>query len=115
MHARGWIDWLSPFLSVEGALDARVVVSELVTNAVLHAGLITGDPIHVSARVHHDRIALVVCDCGRGIPLFDAAPAASQAIGGRGLFIVQRLATRLLIDGPRGKVVVELGRAPLET
>ena len=55
-RARAWVGWLEPYLAPERAEDVGIVVSELVTNAVLHAGLEEGDPIHLSARVHDDRV-----------------------------------------------------------
>ena len=110
-RARAWIGWLAPYLAPERADDVGIVLSELVTNAVLHAGLEEGDPIHLSARVHHDRVSIEVRDSGAGIPVprrRTLPPPASP--GGRGLLIAEGLTSRLLIDGPRGLVTFELPR-----
>jgi len=69
--------------------DLRLVVSELVTNAVLHAGLRVGDPITMTVRVTEGRIRVEVVDGGCGFPQAPAAPAA-----GLGLPIVDRLSDR---------------------
>lgn len=111
-RARAWIGWLEPYLTPERVDDAGIVMSELVTNAVLHAGLAEGDPIHIAARVHDDRVSIEACDHGDGIPVRQRRtlpPPASP--GGRGLLIAEGLASRLPIDGPLGKVTFELPRA----
>ena len=82
-----------------------------MTNAVLHAGLEEGDPIHLSARVHDDRVTIEVRDGGAGIrvPRRRTLPSPASP-GGRGLLIAEGLTSRLLIDGPRGQVTFELPR-----
>jgi anti-sigma regulatory factor (Ser/Thr protein kinase) len=89
--------------------DLRLVVSELVTNAVLHSGLAEGEPIHLIARAEPGRVRVTVCDCGRGFAL-DEAPSLPPAdeIASRGLWIVRELADRMLVDGAEGRVSVEL-------
>ncbi len=110
--ARRWARWLNPFLSRTATGDLQIAISELVTNSVLHAGLPEGQPIHLSARVFSDRVSVEVCDCGSG---FAAIPPpvlpAPEAIGGRGLLIVQRLTERMMIDGISGRVRFELTRS----
>lgn len=79
--------------------DARLIVSELATNAVQHA--------HTSFRVSVDESAGVLCisvqDMGDGRATLRVTPAGSQALDGRGIGIVDSLATRwgcdLLTDG----------------
>ena len=112
--ARRWADrWVRGFLEPRRAEDAMLIITELVTNAVLHSGLREGDPIHVTARVADDRVRIGVCDCGRGFEL-TAPPRLPRdpTPGGRGLWIVNRLADRLLVDGSTGRVVVEMSRSP---
>ncbi len=109
--ARRWARWLADVLDPGRLDDAMLVLSELVTNAVLHSGLRAGAPIHLSGRVADDRVRIGVCDCGRGFDL-TAVPELPQEAspGGRGLWIVNRLADRLLVDGARGRVVFEMAR-----
>jgi len=110
--ARRWAEWLAPFLSRTATGDLRVAISELVTNAVLHAGLVEEQPIHLTARVFPDRVSVEVCDCGSGFAAIPPpAVPAPGAMGGRGLFIVQRLTERLMIDGTSGRVHFDIARS----
>jgi anti-sigma regulatory factor (Ser/Thr protein kinase) len=72
--------------------DAELLVSELVTNAVLHA--------RSSARVELVRngniLRIAVCDNSRALPrVRDYAP---DAVTGRGMLLVDRIARRWGID-----------------
>ena len=111
-RARRWLDWLRPHLPPETAADLDVVVSELVTNAVLHAGLGEDDRIEVCAQLFKECVRVAVRDGGRGIPadVSTALPETTR-LGQRGLFLVHRLSSRVLIDGPLGKVSVQFPRA----
>lgn len=66
---------------------ARVIVSELVSNAVVHAG--TDLDVTVVLR----ETCLIIQLRDHDGPLPDRAPATADAGGGRGLFLVERLAT----------------------
>lgn len=88
-------------LPVELAGDVLLLVSELVTNAVLHART----AVHVSARVEVGRILVAVGDDDP-----DNAPQASDpvatATSGRGLRLVDLLATSWGVEtGATSKVV----------
>jgi serine/threonine-protein kinase RsbW len=83
--------------AVRGALDhrlfedLRLLVSELVANAVLHAGLIPGQRIAVRLRIWPSLVRVEVEDPGRG---FRPRPARGpEDSDGRGLLIVDRLAS----------------------
>jgi anti-sigma regulatory factor (Ser/Thr protein kinase) len=69
-----------------------LVVSELVTNAVVHAGLTDADCVTLQVTCRADRARVVVHDGGAG---FAAPPKPKRqgrfAPGGRGLFIVDAL------------------------
>ncbi|MFF7183496.1 ATP-binding protein [Streptomyces sp. NPDC008121] len=69
--------------------DARLIVSELVTNAVQHTHT---RRIGVSVTRHPDHVRIVVTDTNRALP----APAAitPDAEAGRGLQLVDQLTTR---------------------
>jgi len=75
--------------------DVRAVglllLSELVANAVLHAGLAPEERIEVSIRVSGG-LRVEVADHGHWLDA--GAPAAADRDGGRGLFLVERLASR---------------------
>jgi anti-sigma regulatory factor (Ser/Thr protein kinase) len=68
--------------------DANLVVSELVTNAVVHC---EGDaPVTVRVELHDDRVRVEVADRHPSLPT--QRQAEDGAEGGRGLGIVARLA-----------------------
>jgi anti-sigma regulatory factor (Ser/Thr protein kinase) len=70
--------------------DLRLVVSELVANAVLHAGLHPAQRIALRLWLAQDHVRVEVEDSGRG---FRPRPARGpDAPDGRGLLIVGRLA-----------------------
>jgi anti-sigma regulatory factor (Ser/Thr protein kinase) len=75
-----------------------LLASELVTNAIRHAGLRPGDPINVQATRHAGRVRLSVHDGGQG---FDAPRGGGRdpgAAGGRGLVIVDALSDAWGVD-----------------
>jgi anti-sigma regulatory factor (Ser/Thr protein kinase) len=67
--------------------DARLVVSELVTNAILHAGT----DIELTVSVRSDAVRIEVTDLGGGVP---RCGAVEEATSGRGLPIVEALGGR---------------------
>ena len=86
--------------------DLMLLVSELVTNAVRHAGC---DEFEVRLQVAPDRLRLEVRDEGGG---FEPRIAPStDGTGGYGLFIVDRLADRWGVERDAGGVIwLELDR-----
>lgn len=75
------------------ACDAVLVLSELVSNALRHATPLPGSLVRVSWALHRDCVEVAVSDGGGPtVPMINK-PAAN-AIGGRGLGIVDRLAVR---------------------
>jgi anti-sigma regulatory factor (Ser/Thr protein kinase) len=85
--------------------DLKLVVSELVTNAVTHAGLKTGAPIRLRLEREQGRLRLEVDD-GDGLSAAPERMPRSRAGGGRGLAIVSALSERWEAHG--GRVVVWL-------
>jgi len=67
--------------------DARLVISELVTNAVVHAGT----DIEVNVMVRADAVRIEVTDLGAGVP---RSGAMFDATSGRGLPIIEALGGR---------------------
>jgi anti-sigma regulatory factor (Ser/Thr protein kinase) len=89
-------------------LDALLVTSELVTNAVTH-GCRPGDRIGVEFSLDVRRLRIRVRDAGRARTLPVALTPDEQRPGGRGLAIVDRLAewSERVVDGRR-EVCAEL-------
>lgn len=86
---RGVVEGLA--LDGELATSVALLVSEAVTNSVLHAGLSQDDVVHVGAWWAGDRLHVEVCDEGAGI---DAPSPAGARDGGHGLHLIARLSTR---------------------
>lgn len=69
--------------------DAQLIISELVTNGVLHAG----GELWVTVILDPEHLRLYVRDSGGGIPRFPAELGRERRnIGGLGLMLVDRLA-----------------------
>jgi anti-sigma regulatory factor (Ser/Thr protein kinase) len=72
--------------------DAMLLTSELVTNAVRHAGHTSDDPIELTVSVDSDVLRVSVRDQGPG---FDPRePLVRSEEGGWGLALVRRLSSR---------------------
>jgi anti-sigma regulatory factor (Ser/Thr protein kinase) len=90
---------------------AALLLSELVTNAVRHAGLGPDDAIEVTISVG-EALRVEVADPGPGV-LQRRAVSRPDGDHGRGLFIVARLARRWGIDRTeQGRVWFELDASP---
>ena len=79
------------------AFDAQLLVSELVSNSVRHAGLGRDDLIRVTADWSGDRLRVHVRDGGRprrASPVSGSIRPAPGAESGWGLYFVDRLASR---------------------
>jgi anti-sigma regulatory factor (Ser/Thr protein kinase) len=106
---RGLLEWSDGPLE-----DAQLLLSELVTNSLRHAGLAPGDELEIRVRRPPPVLRVMVLDPGVGFVPPDALslPPPTQATG-RGLYIVSRVADRwgvstgdrtcvwFEIDGPR--------------
>jgi anti-sigma regulatory factor (Ser/Thr protein kinase) len=74
-----------------------LLVSELVTNSVLHSGsAVPGGVVKVTVAVGEGGVRVEVTDrCGGGAPVLpSAAPVGGEVEGGRGLRLVDALADR---------------------
>ena len=110
-QARRWLGWLERYLPPDRLDSARLMVSELVSNSVMHAGLAEGEAIHVMARADDARVRIIVCDCGRGFELEGRPTRPPPHVhGGLGLWMVDQLADSMKLDGARGRVSFELDR-----
>jgi anti-sigma regulatory factor (Ser/Thr protein kinase) len=94
--------------AIERADDVRWVVSELATNAVLHAGT----PFTVTVGVDDREVDIAVCD-ESSLAAELRCPLGEDETG-RGLFLVSTLADRWTTENlPTGKRVwVQLRRTP---
>ena len=96
---------VGPELDAQRLDDARLLVSEIVTNAVRHAGLSATDEITVGIRRDDRDVVVEVSDPGRG---FNPRPRPdTMRAGGWGLPLVQRLSDDWGVDPrPGGGSVV---------
>jgi anti-sigma regulatory factor (Ser/Thr protein kinase) len=91
--------------------DVVLVISELVTNSVRHAGLEASEPVQLSVRIEGDTVRVAVRDPGPG---FRPPPTPSDPAhaGGWGLVLVDQLAEKWGVDhdGEANVVWCELKR-----
>jgi anti-sigma regulatory factor (Ser/Thr protein kinase) len=66
-----------------------LLVSEVVTNAVLHSDQTAAAPMHIAARLDGESIRVTVINSGSGSP-----DDRKRHAGGYGLFLLDKLATR---------------------
>ena len=94
----------------EAAMTAELLVSELVTNAILHART----SVHVTVSADGELVRVAVADESVRAPRQRRHSVESGT--GRGLRLVEQMATRWGVDiGSAGKVVwFELSREPAE-
>jgi len=90
--------------------DVRLLVSELVTNAIRHAELAEGDAIRLVVTVADEHIRVEVRDDGAGFEV-EAPSADPERSSGWGLFLVETIADRWgVARGPGTLVWFELDR-----
>ncbi|GAA4229838.1 anti-sigma regulatory factor (Ser/Thr protein kinase) [Streptosporangium album] len=73
--------------------DVVLLVSEVVTNSVVHSGSGSGGRVEMAVTVSPRAVLVEVCDAGSGV----SAPHVRndpEAEGGRGMFLVDLLADR---------------------
>ena len=91
--AREALDTLREEVGQDRLDDLRLVVSELVTNSVRHAGLRTGDSISLRVDALADHIRVEIQDRGPGFEA-SATPATMYQESGWGLYLVSQIAER---------------------
>ena len=95
--ARHAVAGLAPYLDRGVAENAELLVSELVTNSVRHAGLPDEASIEFSVRASSEVLMVEVADAGQG---FDHSPPRPRVVAGVaeasgwGLFLVDRISDR---------------------
>jgi anti-sigma regulatory factor (Ser/Thr protein kinase) len=105
-RARGWLHGVLPRLVGRHPRrdlydDTELLLCELVTNAVVHGGGVTGVRLQAAERT----LRVTVCDHTAAEPV--AGVAGGDAEHGRGLMLIEMLATRWGTDrgGAAGKCV----------
>lgn len=110
--ARQAIGDLSPGLPDDLVGDVRLLVSELVTNALRHASLRDEDTIKLTVSVSSSRVRVEVLHPGEGFEAPDV-PTDPEAVEGWGLYLVATLADRWGVVNEAGtRVWFELDIAP---
>ena len=108
--ARHAIDGLDGRLPGDQLGDVRLLVSELVTNALRHAELEEHHAIRLAVTVSDAAVRVEVSDPGAGFEP-GAAPTDPERTAGWGLFLVETLADRWGVDAQGGtRVWFELDR-----
>jgi anti-sigma regulatory factor (Ser/Thr protein kinase) len=92
--ARHALDRLADFLPPEKLEDIRLVVSELVTNSILHAGLSSDEQISLTVSVSASSVRGRVCDPGPGFEVPSKPCPRPDLRGGWGLPIVETISDR---------------------
>lgn len=103
-RARDCVGELSGELSGRRLGDLRLLVSEVVTNAVRHAGLEPTDTIRLSMVVKGGLVRVEVGDRGRGFAPRPRDPDI-RTPGGWGLYLVEELAERWGVRSAGGALV----------
>ena len=104
-RARGALDQIADRISAERMRDVRLLVSELVTNAVRHA---EGEAVRLVVAFTDGTLRIEVHDPGRG---FEVKPPPDDPLraSGWGLVLVEELADRWGVDPhPRTRVWFEM-------
>jgi anti-sigma regulatory factor (Ser/Thr protein kinase) len=92
--ARHTLDLLVDLIPPEKVEGVRLVVSELVTNSILHAGLSPNDQISLTVRVSAGSVRGRVCDSGPGFEVPSEPRPQPGLRGGWGLPIVSTISDR---------------------
>ena len=101
--ARRALDGLDSFLDAGAFYDASLCVSELVTNAVLHADIAPESELRLDVKLGDDgTLHVSVTDTGTGFRPPDPSPGDES---GWGLFIVDRLSHRWGVEHDDGTCV----------
>ena len=103
--ARAAISGMCQDLRIGGSVRQTLVLlmSEVVSNAVLHSPGPADAPITVTATVTGDAVHVSVTDAGEGFVPAQRDPARVE--GGYGLFLLERAASRWGIDAGRPTTV----------
>ena len=104
-RARTALDSLERIVPGRVLEDLRLLVSELVTNSLRHSGAGPGDSIRLRLDVARDGVRVEVEDDGPGFEAATPSRPAPERTGGRGLWLVDLLASRWGVVRKRGTCV----------
>jgi len=109
-------DLIEAGVCASAVTDAALVISELLSNALRHAGPLPGSAIRVAWELEDDSVRVSVSD-GGGSTQPELGEPTPTTTGGRGLRIVARLSRRwgTLCDDEGTTVWAEVLVMPLET
>jgi anti-sigma regulatory factor (Ser/Thr protein kinase) len=93
-YARGALEDLTGLASQESLEDARLLVSELVTNSIRHGRLSIDQDIQLRADVEGDTLHVEVCDPGGAFEVQSSLAGMHVEGAGWGLFLVRLLSQR---------------------
>jgi anti-sigma regulatory factor (Ser/Thr protein kinase) len=102
--ARHALDDLGDAVSDARLRDVRLLVSEVVTNAVRHANLVAGDAIELVVELNRRTLRVEVHDPGGGFVPSAPAPDPTRP-SGWGLYLVAELADRWGVDSDQTTLV----------
>jgi anti-sigma regulatory factor (Ser/Thr protein kinase) len=109
-EARRALGEVSDHLSPRRLEDARLLVSELVTNAIRHAGLGDNDVIKLVVVTGERALRIEVCDPGQGFDVSEPQPDPARP-SGWGLYLVRELSDRWGVErNAQTRVWFELDR-----
>jgi anti-sigma regulatory factor (Ser/Thr protein kinase) len=91
--ARRAVEGLDAYLAPELSESIQILISELVTNAVRHAGLREEDFVDVNVWCTQDHVRVEVSDPGPGF-ISNEHELTGEEVSGWGLYLVRRLADR---------------------
>jgi anti-sigma regulatory factor (Ser/Thr protein kinase) len=92
-EARRALGEVSDHLTPRRLEDAQLLVSELVTNAIRHAGLDDDDVIRLVVVTTERALRIEVCDPGPGFDVAEPEPDPARP-SGWGLYLVRELSDR---------------------
>jgi anti-sigma regulatory factor (Ser/Thr protein kinase) len=111
-EARRLVEQLDQKLEPECLEVVRLLVSELVTNSVRHAGLGGEDSVDLDVQVSKDGVRAAVTDRGEGFEAVRRQPAPGST-SGWGLFLLDELADSWGVSGDGStRVWFEIVRRP---
>ena len=93
-YARDALEDLTGLASQASLEDARLLVSELVTNSIRHGHLSIDQDIELRADVEGDMLHVEVCDPGGAFALQPSIAGMHVRDAGWGLFLVRLLSQR---------------------
>jgi anti-sigma regulatory factor (Ser/Thr protein kinase) len=109
--SRRTVEGLNEYVGDECTHKLRLLVSEVVTNAVLHGGANAAVSLQLTMTVSERVIRVEVIDPGEGFEPEEGPPRTSRQVGGWGLVVVQELADRWGTSREPSRVWFELDRS----